>query len=80
MKRILSLTMKWFPTATMKQKMNWKTRAPQLNPYRVASAEKRSKVGRHSEKVTSLGPGCWVPSLSGLLSGGNSCKGWVACS
>lgn len=49
---------KWFPTATMKQKMNLKTRGLRLNRYRIESTEKQRKdAGRPSEKVPVLGPG-----------------------
>lgn len=42
---------KWFPTVTMKQKMNLKTRNLRLSPYRIESTEKQRKDGRHSEKI-----------------------------
>lgn len=49
--RILSPTMRWFPTVMTKLKTNLKIRGLHLSQSRIASTEKQRTSGRHSGKI-----------------------------
>lgn len=62
---------KWYPTVTMKQKMNLKTRGLWLSRNRIESTEKQRKTGSQSKKVTVAGTWslCRVPANPHMGSG-----------